>query len=126
MKIKVALIVQGIVSAIFGLGFLFMPAQAMGPFHAGREVTELFHFLTRGYGIIVLSVVAMCWIGLKVTEKYAKRMLAIGIGAWGLLTAVLFIYGIAAGIISTAGWMIVGIEFVLAGLFISSLFRTEP
>ena len=126
MKVKVALIVQGIVSGLFGLAFLLMPAQAMGPFHAGREVTAVFHFLTRGYGIVVLSVVAICWMGLKITEKYAKRVLAIGIGAWGFFTAVLFIYGIAVGLISQAGWIIVGVELVLAGLFASTLFRKEP
>jgi hypothetical protein len=64
--------------------------------------------------------------GLKITEKYAKRVLAIGIGAWALLNGVLFIYGTASGIVSAFGWSQVGIEFVLAGLFISSLFRTEP
>lgn len=126
MKIKVALIVQGIVSAVFGLGFIFMPAQTMGPFNPGREMSEVFYFLTRGYGIVILSIAVICWMGLKITEKYAKRVLAVGIGSWALLNGVLFIYGTASGIVGAFGWSQVGLEFVLAGLFISSLFKAEP
>jgi len=126
MKIKVALIVQGIVSAVFGLGFIFMPAQTMGPFNPGQEMTEVFYFLTRGYGIVILSIAVICWMGLKITEKYAKQVLAVGIGSWALLNGVLFIYGTASGIVGAFGWSQVGLEFVLAGLFISSLFKAEP
>ena len=126
MKIKVALIVQGIVSAVFGLGFIFMPAQTMGPFNPGQEMSEVFYFLTRGYGIVILSIAVICWMGLKITEKYAKRVLAVGIGSWALLNGVLFIYGTASGIVGAFGWSQVGLEFVLAGLFISSLFKAEP
>ena len=60
MKIKVALIVQGIISVVFGLGFIIMPAQTMGPFSPGQELSAVFYFLTRGYGIIVLSIAGVC------------------------------------------------------------------
>lgn len=126
MKIKVALIAQGIVSGVFGLGFIFLPVQAMGPFGPTEQMTEVFYFLTRGYGILVLSISVLCWMGLKITEKYAKRVLAVGIGTWALLNGILFIYGIASGIVSSFSWTQVGLELILAGLFISTFFNPEP
>ena len=126
MKVKVGLIVQGVLAVVFGLGFIIMPAQTMGPFSPGQELPEVFYFLTRGYGIIVLSVAVLCWMGLKITEKYAKRVLAAAISTWAFLNGILFIYGTASGIVSAFGWSQVAIEFIVAGLFISSLFRAEP
>ena len=126
MKIKVALIVQGIISVVFGLGFIIMPAQTMGPFSPGQELSAVFYFLTRGYGIAILSFAVLCWMGLKITEKYAKRVLAFTIATLALLSGILFIYGTASGLLSTIGWSQVAVEFIVAGLAISSLFRTEP
>jgi len=126
MKIKVALIVQGIISVVFGLGFLFMPVQMMQPYNPGQELTELFYFQNRAYGIAILSFAVLCWMGLKITDKYAKRVLAFTIATLALLSGIVFIYGSASGLLSTIGWSQVVVEFIMAGLAISSLFRAEP
>jgi hypothetical protein len=64
--------------------------------------------------------------GVRLTDRYAKRIIAVAFGTWTLATGVLFVYATTTSIVSGFGWSQVGINFALFALHVSTFFRTEP
>lgn len=127
MKMKVVLVIQGILATFFGLSFLIVPEIGMQPFLVGGAGgSAVLYFLTRGFGASVIMIAVVSWAGLRLTDRYAKRIIAAAFGIWTLLNVVLFIHATASGIVPAFGWSQVGINSVMFLLYASTFFRSEP
>lgn len=127
MKMNVVLVIQGVLATLFGLAFLVVPRMGMQPFlFGGEEASATYYFLTRCFGASVIVVAVLSWAGLRLTDRYAKRIIAAAFGIWTLLTGLLFIFATASEIVTAFGWSQVGINFVLFVLYVSTIFRSDP
>jgi hypothetical protein len=126
MKTKVVFVIQGILASLFGLSFVIFPEFAMAPFLGDRTVSASFFFLSRVYGAVIIGVAILCWAGLRITDVYAKRVIAAAIGTWALINGILFIFGTLGGAITSLGWSQVVLGFVLAALFGATFLTKQP
>jgi len=126
MKAKPLFIIQGALFAATGVMFLAVPVLAMDMFVGDMGVTPSFYVLTRMVGgtAVALAVILFGLAGIQ--EIRVKRVVAGAMVVGTLASAVLHAYGIMVNSIMAAGWIMVGIEGILALLFLSTFLTKNP
>jgi hypothetical protein len=119
MTLRAFLIVPAVVYAIIGLGFLFAPETAMGPYAITLDAN----------GVIMSRIAGAAFIGLAIMFWYARDAETApmspalkGVLYGGCTANVLALLGalrvVLRGQVSPGGWLIVAVHAVLAAGFL--------
>jgi len=107
------MVVNAIVAAVFGLGFVFMPGQVTSWYSA--ETGATMEYLAQLLGAALLAFAVLTWFARNVPNSEARRaiLLAMFVGdGFGFVIALIAQLG---GIQTTLGWSTVAI-YLLLGL----------
>lgn len=114
---------KSLVTAVFGILFVLIPALTLGFFGVGLGQGGL--FITRFFGasFIVLSV--MLWMARNDKGSQALRGIFYGIFVGDVIGFVISLWAQLSSVFNTFGWFIVAIYLILVAGFGYCLFR-EP
>lgn len=118
MKLNHVLVVNAIVTAFTGLGFLLAPAMQLATF--GAQSTTITEMVARSYGASLLGWAIISWLGRHVEPSATRTGIVAGSIFFHLLGAGNLFYGMSADIINAMGW----VPIVLDGLISAGLALT--
>lgn len=114
---RVALIIE----AIFGLGFLVVPAGMLNPF--GVTLSDIATTFARMLGSALISLAILLWFALKSDQPEFKRGVVYSLFAYYLVSSVLLVITQLASLMNALGWGVAGIHIILTvwfGYFIAN------
>ena len=126
MKTRPLFIIQGALSALFGVMFLAVPTLAMDTFVGTLGVTDSFYTMTRMIGGSSVVFAIILFGALRFEDIRVKRLLALAMVVYKVVSVALHAYGVLIEAILPAGWIMVGVDGVLALLFASTFLTKEP
>lgn len=112
---NILLLVAMIFEALFGIGFLLVPATMMDPF--GVTVDQVSASLARVLGSGLIGFAVMLWFARKSDRLEFKKGVARGLLAYYLISAGLFILTQISGLMNAWGWGLIGLHAIFAVLF---------
>ncbi len=125
MSYKTLLVITAIVSLVFGLALMILPAQLFTLYNV--EVNAGGIFIARLLGAAFLSYVALNWVGLNVSDASGRLAIVTANLVGNLLGFVISLYGQLRGETgaNALGWSTVAIYFLLAAGFTYYLFAAK-
>jgi hypothetical protein len=108
-------LVAMIFEALFGIGFLLVPAAMMDPL--GVAVDDVASTFARVFGSTLISFAVMLWFARKSDRLEHKRGVACGLFVYYLISAMLFVLTQTSGLMNSKGWGLVVLHAVFAALF---------
>ena len=116
MKLSTFLVINAIIAALFGLGFVFVPSQVASLYGYPADAGLL--YTGQLFGAALLAFAVLTWFARNLPDSDARRaiLLALFVGdAVGFVVALIAQIG---GTVATLGWSTVAIYLLLAiGLF---------
>ncbi|MBM3127451.1 MAG: hypothetical protein FJ009_02305 [Chloroflexi bacterium] len=92
MKLNIVLAVWAIITALFGLGFFFVPEMTLAMY---REVPSSGHIvMARLYGGTALGFALLAWLTRSITDQSARRKILTAILVFPLVHLVVFLKAI--------------------------------
>jgi len=113
MKLNTLMIVNAIVAAVFGLGFVFFPGQVTSWYSA--ETGATLEYVAQLLGAALLAFAVLTWSARNAVDSDARRaiLMAMFVGdGFGFVIALIAQLG---GVQNTVGWSTVAI-YLLLGL----------
>jgi hypothetical protein len=129
MKLSVLMIVNAIIAAVFGLGFVFAPGQVASfysPAAGAPEVGAVLQVIAQLFGAALLAFAVLTWVARNAPDSEALRaiLLALFVGdAVGFIIALIAQF---SGAVNTLGWSTVLIYLLLAIGFGYFRFMAKP
>jgi len=112
MKLNTFLTVAAILAALYGLGFILIPAQTLGLYAITLSVNGL--FVARYLGSAFLGVAVLTWMARSLTSQQALRPIMLGDFVISLTGLVVAVWDAFAGGANTLRWATVIIYLFLA------------
>ncbi len=120
---KAWMMFKSLVTAVFGILFVVMPASTLDFFGVGLGEGGV--FITRFLGASFILLCVMLWIARNDQKSQALRGIFYGIFVGDVIGFVVALWAQLSGVFNGFGWAIVAIYLILALGFGYSLFR-EP
>ena len=126
MNYRIMFMVNALVAALFGLGFLFFPARVLGLFRTETFVSTL--LISRFFGTAMLALGLVLWFAKDTTDESIQK----GIGIALLIGAVAGLAVTALGtfssnaVIRANGWLAMVIYLVFGLGYAYLLFMNRP
>jgi hypothetical protein len=124
MKFNTFLAIAAILAALYGLGFLLIPAQTVGFYGITLDING--QFVGRYLGSAFLGVAVLTWLARSLTSQEALRPIILGdlvISVTGLVVAV---WDVFAGDGNALSWATVVIYLFLTVGFVYFQFVASP
>ncbi len=99
-----------IIEALFGLGFLFVPGPMLGPYGVTLDATAT--AIARLFGSALISFPVLLWFARKSDKTEFKKGAVYSLFAYYLVSTVLLVITLLAGLINGLGWVVVGIHVI--------------
>lgn len=99
-----------IIEAIFGIGFLLVPAGMLGPF--GVTLNDIATTFARLFGSALIGFTILLWFALKTDTPEFKNGAIYSMLTYYLVSTVLLVINQLAGLMNALGWSVVGIHLV--------------
>jgi hypothetical protein len=112
MKLSVLMVVNAVVAAVFGAGFVVVPAQVLSLY--SPEVTPPLQYVAQLFGAALLAFAVLTWHARNAPDSEARRaiLLALCIGdSFGFIVA---LNGQLDGVVTALGWSTVAIYLLFA------------
>ena len=107
MLFLVALIIE----AIFGLGFIFIPATMIEPY--GVILNETGTTFARLFGSAILCFPVLLWFARKSENREFKKAAIYTLLFYFLISGIILVIAQTAGLMNALGWAIVGLHLIL-------------
>ncbi|MGA2489394.1 MAG: hypothetical protein ABSF99_04300 [Anaerolineales bacterium] len=114
-------LVSLIVSAVFGIGFLFIPGPMLGPFGVTLNATAT--TFARLFGSTLISFAILLWFARQSKVIMLKKGLVYSLFTYYLVSSILLVITQLSGLMNALGWSIVGLHVILMVWFGVFLFK---
>jgi len=116
MQLGTFLKVHAVISLLFGIGFIFMPATILS-FYTTVEVNEIGAFMSRLFGSAILTYAAVLWFASDTEDSPARRAIIKGFFITMVIAAVVALHFQLTGPINALGWSTVALYVFLAASY---------
>ena len=113
MKFSNLLIITAVISLLFGVGFVLMPATLISTY--GATPTPAVNFAAQLYGVELLALGLFLWFARSVDDAYVRRAMCLAFMIADAIGAVIAAMGALSGVVNAMGWSSVLI-YALLGL----------
>ena len=117
MKLSALMIVNAIVAAVFGLGFIFAPGQVAAfynPEVGSPEVGAVLKIVAQLFGAALLAFAVLTWVARNAPDSEARRAILLALFVGESVGFVIALIGQLGGEVNALGWSTVAIYLLLA------------
>ena len=117
MKLSALMIVNAIVAAVFGLGFVFAPGQVASYYSleaGGLEVGGVLQIVVQLFGAALLTFAILTWVARNAPDSDARRAILLALFMGNGVGFVIAFIGQLSGDVNALGWSTVAIYLLLA------------
>jgi hypothetical protein len=100
-----------IVEAIFGIGFVLVPAAMLGPF--GVTFTDIGATFARLFGSALITFPILLWFARRSDKPEFKKGVVYSLLPYYLVSTILLVIAQLAGLVNALGWIVICIHVVL-------------
>ncbi len=100
-----------IVEALFGLGFVFVPAALLGPYGVSLDATAT--TLARLFGSALLSFPVLLWFALRSDKPDFRKGTVYSLTLFYLVSSVVLVIAQLANQMNALGWVVIAIQVIL-------------
>ena len=112
MKLSVLLTITGVVSIVFGLGFVLVPGRLASPY--GLELDEAGTMVLRLLGAAFLGYGALNWFARNTEESRARQAIVLAQSIGNAIAFIVALVNQLSGVPNAVGWVAVVIHLLLA------------
>ena len=112
MKLGNLFVVNAVIAGLFGLAFVFAPAQLLAQY--GLVVDAGFGLVAQLFGAALVGYAILTWLVRKVGDSEARRAIVLALFISDGVAFVLALMAQLKGLVNTLGWSTVAIYLVLA------------
>ncbi len=98
-----------IVETIFGLGFLFVPGQLMGPMGVTLDETSI--TFARMFGSLIISIPFLVYFARKTTNREYRKGVIYCVLVYLFTSTIILLITQIKGLMNSLGWSIVFLNF---------------
>ena len=107
----ILLLVAFIVELVFGIGFLIVPGPMLDPFGVILNATAT--TFARLFGSSLISISLILWFARQCDQSLLKRGVAYSLFVYYLISTVLLLLTVLAGLMNVLGWIVISIHLIL-------------
>ena len=112
MKLKTLMVVNTLVAAAFGVGFVVVPGQVMSFY--GPEVTPSLEYVAQLFGGALVAFAVLTWTAQNAPDSVARRAILLAMFVGDCIGCVVALIGQLGGVMNALGWSTVVIYLLLA------------
>lgn len=113
MKLKTLLIINAVVSLLFGLAFVFAPVQTIS-LYGNDAVGGQFKYVGQLFGSALLTFGVISWLARNLAESNARSAITLGFFFGDLVGFILALINQIGGVVNALNWSTVVIYLLLA------------
>lgn len=102
MKLSSVLVVSAIVSILFGIGFVAMPAAALAMYGVSLNTAGL--FMTQLFGAALIEIGLVAWAVRYAADPGRQRGIALGFCVGTTIGFVVALQAVMGGVVNALGW----------------------
>ena len=107
MKLKTLLVINAVVSFVYGIGFVLVPALVLSTYGMTQGPAEM--LAGRYFGVELIAVGLLCWLARDVTDALARRAIILAVMISDAIGVIVSVQGTLSGVMSAVGWSAAGI-----------------
>jgi len=111
MKLSSFLVVKTVISLLFGIGFVLMPAVVMSIYGVTLDSAGI--LMAQYFGACLIGIGLACWL-FKYGDPDALKCLTLALFVADTLGFIISMLGISSGLVNALGWLNVAIWLFLA------------
>ncbi len=123
MKFSNLLLVNAVVSLVYGVGLVLLPATLLSMY--GVTPGPAVNLASQLFGVELLHVGLICWFARNVSDGPAQRALIIASLIGQVIGVIIALMGTLSGVFNAVGWSAVAI-YLLLGLGYANLQFMKP
>jgi hypothetical protein len=112
MKLSALMVINAVVSAVFGVGLVLVPGTVLSQY--GATTDAAFEYTGQLLGAALIAFAVITWLARKATDSEARRAILLGIFVGDLAGFILALKAQLGGVVNSVGWSTVVIYLVLA------------
>ena len=112
MKLSTMFIIYAVISAIFGLTFIFMPQTALALY--GITLSPDGILIARLFGAALLEFALLSWLVRNVGDSEARKAIILAVFVGEVVGFIVALVGQLSGEVNALGWSTVAIYLLLA------------
>jgi hypothetical protein len=112
MKLTTLMVVNTLVAAAFGVGFIVVPFQVTSAY--GLESTPQLEYVTRLFGAALLAFAVLTWTARNATDSDTRRAILLALFVGDGVAFIVSLMGQLGGVVNALGWTTVVLYLVLA------------
>jgi MFS family permease len=124
MKLSTLMIVNAIIAAVFGLGFVFAPGHVTSLY--GPEVGVTLRYVAQLFGAALLGFAVLTWVARNAPDSEARHAILLALFVGDGVGFILALIGQIGGVVNALGWSTVVIYLLLALGFGYFAFVAKP
>lgn len=124
MKLSALMIVNAIVAAVFGLGFILAPGLVTSFY--SPEVGAALEYVAQLFGAALLAFAILTWVARNAPDSETRRAILLALFVGDGIGFIVALIGQIGGVVNALGWSTVAIYLLLAIGFGYFRFLTKP
>ena len=112
MKLSTLMVVNALVAAVFGVGFVVVPGQVMSFY--GPEVTPPLEYMAQLFGAALLAFAVLTWTARNAPDSATRRAILLAMVVGDGIGFIVSLIGQLGGVMNALGWSTVVIYLLLA------------
>ena len=112
MKLSTMFIIYAIISAIFGLAFVFVPEASLALY--GITLSPGGIPIARLFGAALLEFALLSWFARNAGDSEARKAIILALFIGEVIGFIVVLYGQLSGVVNALGWSTVAIYLLLA------------
>jgi len=121
MKLKILLVINAIVTVVFGVAFICVPSQVYTQY--GIESNLHLNYVGQLFGAALLAIAVLSWLVRNTTDSVARRAVVVAFFVGDTVGFVVSVIAQFRGAMNALGWSTVVIYLLLALGFASFTFK---
>jgi len=115
MKLKIILVINAIVVAIFGIALVLIPAQLLSLY--GITVDTSLKYMAQLFGAALIGFAVLTWSARNSSDSGARRAIILALFVTAAIGCIVAVLGALAGFMNPLSWSTVAIYLFFAAVF---------
>ena len=112
MKLATFLSIVGVITILFGIGFVAAPAEVLAQYGAPADAHTI--FMSRFFGVALINVGLLLWIARGISDALGRRAIMLSGLVATIIGFIVALQGELNGLVNGLGWSTVGIYAAFA------------
>ena len=112
MKLKTLMVINSVVTGIFGLAFVFMPERLLLMY--GNPVDAPMLYLGQLFGASLVAIAVLSWTARNAADSEARKAITFALFIGDCVGFIIALIGQLNGVVNALGWLTVVIYLLLS------------